>query len=391
MPAVDEINAIMTDFADSTGLSGKEAPVRRYLWTDAFAVCNFLGLFRRTREERWKQSALNLVKQVHCTLGKHRSDDSRSGWISGLSEEEGRRHPTQGGLRIGKPLKERKPGEPYDERLEWDRDGQYYHYLTKWMHALDQLSRWTGKPDASRWAVELAKAAHGGFLHGMPDGSRRMYWKMSIDLSYMLVPLMGQHDPLDGLITYTQLQATATELAKVPVRKLDAEISEMAAICRAMSWETDDPLGIGGLLFDAYRIVQLTVRGRIQAVGLLSDLLDAALQGLAASPVRRLLHLPAGDRLAFRELGMAIGLRAVERMDRMIKENPGSSGIDAPVMRRIERLLPYTELGENLEAFWLEPESQKAETWSEHRDINRVMLATSLLPDGYLEITDETA
>jgi hypothetical protein len=41
-----------------------------------------------------------------------------------------------GGLRIGKPLKERGANEPIDESLEWDRDGQYFHYLTKWMHAL---------------------------------------------------------------------------------------------------------------------------------------------------------------------------------------------------------------------------------------------------------------
>ncbi len=47
-------------------------------------------------------------------------------------------------MRIGKPLNERKPSEPFDERLEWDRDGQYYHYLTKWMHALHQVGRLTG-------------------------------------------------------------------------------------------------------------------------------------------------------------------------------------------------------------------------------------------------------
>jgi hypothetical protein len=49
-------------------------------------------------------------------------------------------HPTRGGLRIGKQLPERRPGEPYDPQVEWDRDGQYFHYLTKWMHALDQAS-----------------------------------------------------------------------------------------------------------------------------------------------------------------------------------------------------------------------------------------------------------
>jgi len=35
-----------------------------------------------------------------------------------------------------------------------------------------------------------------------------MYWKMSIDLSYPLVVSMGHQAPLDGFITYNQLQAT---------------------------------------------------------------------------------------------------------------------------------------------------------------------------------------
>jgi hypothetical protein len=43
----------------------------------------------------------------------------------------GAAHPTRGGLRIGKKLPERRPGEAFQERLEWERDGQYFHYLTK--------------------------------------------------------------------------------------------------------------------------------------------------------------------------------------------------------------------------------------------------------------------
>jgi hypothetical protein len=31
----------MTEFADQTGLSQAGTVPRRYLWTDAFAVCNF--------------------------------------------------------------------------------------------------------------------------------------------------------------------------------------------------------------------------------------------------------------------------------------------------------------------------------------------------------------
>jgi hypothetical protein len=54
----------------------------------------------------------------------------------------------------------------------------------------------------NRWAVDLAKTAHVRFTYLQWGGEpKRMYWKMSIDLSCPLVTSMGQHDPLDGLIT----------------------------------------------------------------------------------------------------------------------------------------------------------------------------------------------
>ena len=42
------MRSIMSDFADSTGLTGASPEPRRYLWTDAFAVCNYLELYRQT-------------------------------------------------------------------------------------------------------------------------------------------------------------------------------------------------------------------------------------------------------------------------------------------------------------------------------------------------------
>lgn len=129
------VRDLMTDFAERTGLLGERAPTR-YLWTDAFAVCNFLELEQRTGDTAYRELALRLVEKVHQVLGRHRADDPREGWISGLGEAEAERHPTKGGLRIGKALGERGPDDPFDERLEWDPDGQYFHYLTKWMHAL---------------------------------------------------------------------------------------------------------------------------------------------------------------------------------------------------------------------------------------------------------------
>ena len=245
------VSKIMIEFASMTGLSPTEKVQSRcYLWTDAFAVCNFLELYRQTGDEKWRHLTLRLVDQVHNILGRHRENDSRTGWISGLDEMDGKRHPTKGGLRIGKELNERRFNDPLDEHLEWDRDGQYYHYLTKWMHALNRVSRVTGDSRYNIWAMELAKTAHAGFVY-VPSsgGQKRMYWKMSIDLSYPLVLSMGHHDPLDGFITYNQLKANATkDIENKTWPDLTEEITDMARICEGRNWATDDPLGIGGLL-----------------------------------------------------------------------------------------------------------------------------------------------
>ena len=172
--AVEKASLLMRGFAERTGLTA-ERPTQRYLWTDAFAVCSFLGLARLTGESSYADWALRLVDQVHHVLGRHRADDMRTGWISGLAEREGESHPTRGGLRIGKPLPERGPGEPFDQGLEWERDGQYLHYLTKWMHALDQVSAATGDPRFNLWARELAEAAHAAFVRAVGGrAGRRM-------------------------------------------------------------------------------------------------------------------------------------------------------------------------------------------------------------------------
>jgi hypothetical protein len=111
-----------------------------------------------------------------------------------------------GGLRIGKPLKERGVDEILDERLEWDRDGQYFHYLTKWMHGLCQAAFVTRSPEYAHWAGELAQAAFKGFVHRSGSGKLvGVYWKMSTDLSRPLVPAMGLHDALDGFITFREV------------------------------------------------------------------------------------------------------------------------------------------------------------------------------------------
>ncbi len=379
--AIAEVSGIMRDYAALTGLFPLEKTPRRYLWTDAFALCNLLELFRQTHDGEWLDLAIRLVDQVHHILGRHRTDDPRSGWISGLDEAEGESHPTRGGLRIGKKLNERGPGEAPDEPLEWEQDGQYYHYLTKWMHALSRMSRVTGVATYAGWAMELAQTAHAAFAPASLSGARRMYWKMSIDLSRPLITSMGQHDPLDGYVTYSELQASVAAPGLSPPFDLKTEIADMAAICRGKEWDTDDPLGIGGLLWDAWRTAQLTDMGNFRDTTLMEAVVDAALAGLMAFTEDNPLKHPAAYRLAFRELGLSIGLKVILPLSDWSEKN-----LENPLLRKIEALAGYLSLAEEIEDFWLDGRNRESETWREHREINMVMLATSLAPHEFLLI-----
>ena len=202
-----------------------------------------------------------------------------------------------------------------------------------------------------------------------------MYWKMNIDLSYPLVQSMGHHDPLDGWITYKELQAAAARYSGASLPDLDREIADLAEMCRERTWATDDPLGIGGLLGDAYRLAQLSSHPKIEQTGMMKDLLDSSLAGLEAYRRSRTLKLQSYYRLAFRELGLAVGLRAVERLKNLVGMHP-----------EMEALASYVPLADTIEAFWLQDENREGDTWLEHRDMNMVMLATSLSPDAYLTV-----
>lgn len=386
-PNTEFVEEIMLDFARLTGLEPVHPRPIRYLWTDAFAVCNFLELFHLTDDKTYHDLALSLVNQVHNTLGRHRYGDSRTGWISGLDEEEGKLHPTKGGLRIGKKLPERKPDEPFDERLEWDQDGQYYHYLTKWMHALNRVSHVTGDPIYTHWAVELAKTAHARFTYETTPGSqKRMYWKMSIDLTYPLVSSMGQHDPLDGLVTYSELQAANDDFGQLSLLDLSIEIADMANICMNKNIATNDPLGIGGLLSDATRIAQLIRKGRFLYLDLLGTVVDASLLGVSSFAAGQSLEIPAEYRLAFRELGLSIGLKGAMKLHEWIEEDPDLFSSDNSIEQQVESITRYAPLGKAIDQFWTDSKNREHCSWVDHQEINMVMLATSLLPDEFLRL-----
>jgi hypothetical protein len=294
---------------------------RRYLWTDAFAVCNYVALGEL-------DLAVDLVDNVHHALGRYRADDVRHGWISGLSESDGDAHPTSGGLRIGKPLAE--------------DDGQYFHYLTRWMDALAQLALATRDRRYLAWARELADIAAQAFV--MAD---RMVWKLDVELARPLVASMGQHDPLDGYVTYLSLDAAARRLGDQPA--LGDAIAAFRSLIRERELATGDPLGIGGLLVAANELARLDADPALREA--LLHAADRSLRQYLGEPD---LFLDAEHRLAFRELGLAIGIAAI------------GSPRYAPVRTAII-------------AFWRDPAHRAVARWREHEDINDVMLATALL------------
>ena len=376
---------IMNEFASKTGLKDLNKPSERYLWTDAFAVCNFLELYCQTKDEQYRETSLLLVDLVHSSLGHYHDDDNRKGWISGLSN--GDTHPTIGGLRIGKKIPERAPGEAYDKMKEWDRVGQYFNYLTKWMHALNQVAIVTKKEKYNRWAIELAKTAHKAFTHETRNG-KRICWKMSTDLSRPMVSSMGQHDALEACITYLQLSATASEFGEVS--ELYKEIEEVSAMLTLMPLETEDPLGLGSLLGDASTTAQLIAIHDLSIEKLLIALLNAANNGIERFIRGGILEQQVRYRLSFRELSLSIGLHALELIKNIIDKYPDKFEQKELINEILLRFEKYRNLSEAIEKFWMHPKNQKNEIWSKDIDMNNVMLATSLVPNGFLKIQTQT-
>ena len=138
------------------------------------------------------------------------------------------------------------------------------------------------------------------------------------------------------------------------------------------------------LMLELAESTGLTIRGKFTHEKMLNGVLEAAVAGLAFFREGNTLQLLDAYRLPFRELGLSIGLHGVEKMREWIGAHPEM--VSGTVVRRLESLQEHAVLGETIERFWLDAAHREAESWREHRDINVVMLATSLTPDSFLGV-----
>ncbi|KAM5441199.1 hypothetical protein MferCBS31731_003627 [Microsporum ferrugineum] len=262
----------------------------RYLWTDAFGVMNFLTLYKmysdlkteRVHPEKYLAFAKRLVETVHDVLGRTRDGNSR---LPGATKFE----PLAGGLRIGK-VDETGP----------DCDGQYHHYLTLWMFALNRLSMATGDPTYNRQACSLGKAIHPHFFIGLYTDNPRMVWKVSMDLSHPLVSSQGNLDPLDGYVIYSLVQASAREFGDGQVFKEEISSYKKLFSSRLQSIPSMDFLDVGMTLVSTqwfYGVEDWATTVASRCFKILRALFnqDNCLQD-------------GSDRIAFREFGASLGI-----------------------------------------------------------------------------------
>jgi hypothetical protein len=297
----------------------------RYLWTDAFGVCNFLTLYYETGEKRYLNQADLLIQDVHNVLGKDREGKRR---LDDATDEE----PTKGGLRIGK----------VDPEGTSDGDGQYFHYLTKWMYALSRMTVATKDMKYNNWAIQMVKAVHPKFVYRTGQNELHMYWKMSIDLSRPAVKSEGNLDPYDGYITYRIL-------AEVAQNKeiLKNEIDDMASMVHTKYkfYRSNDPLDLGEALWIAHFYVD---------EGWADTITTRSLQALEMLWKEGQFNLPARYRLGFREFGTTIGAQV----------NPKAGP-------------QWKDRVKELHNFWAK------NLYTRDKDITPVMFCTSLIPGTF--------
>ncbi|KAJ5587025.1 uncharacterized protein N7459_002790 [Penicillium hispanicum] len=327
----------------------------RYLWTDAFGVINLLTMHKEYRraggstigDDRYLLLARRLIETVHDVLGRTRDGLAR---LPGATEA----HPLAGGLRIGKT-----------DEYGPDGDGQYHHYLTIWMFALNRMAKASGDVSYNRQAVELARAIHPRFFVDRSAKRPRMIWKMSMDLSTPLVSSEGNLDPIDGYVIFRLLQAAAIEAGEGEV--LAEEIADYKRVMerKGEHFVSSDPLDLGMTLW--------TVHWLSEKENWASNLATRCFEQIYTDnlfEINQYLKRNIRFRLAFREFGTSVGAQCQSQQttekDRAVDLKTWSDAI-------IAAWDPYMELS-----------ITEGLTPEDLRPITRVMYASALIPGGEL-------
>ncbi|KAL4937221.1 hypothetical protein BDV06DRAFT_216045 [Aspergillus oleicola] len=325
----------------------------RYLWTDAFGVLCLITLHTETNRSNTPPNpkdlylilAARLIETVHNTLGYTRSGTRR---LRGATDT----NPVGGGLRIGK-LDESGP----------DGDGQYHHYLTLWMFALNRMSLASNDATYNNVAISLAKAIHAPFFMNRSSSRPRMVWKVGMELDSVLVGSEGNLDPIDGFVVLRLLQAAAVKSGKGEGGVLNDEIEDYARVMKRKGehFVSSDPLDLGMTMWTVQWCVEEDWAAR------LAERCFEQIYSLFEE--KRYLSRNKTRRLPFREFGTALGIRCMAEQD---NEKERSVDLRVYADQIVDNWMPEMEasLGGD-------------ETEDDLRPINRVMFAAALIPGAF--------
>ncbi|KAK3273189.1 hypothetical protein CYMTET_18562 [Cymbomonas tetramitiformis] len=195
---------------------------RRYLWTDAFGVLNYVTLARLAEEAgssrrrtMYLRSARALIDAVHTTLGNPTSENfPMAKAVHGDALQPMFQYK---GLRIGKV----QSRETSDAGMLYD--GMYWHYLAKWIFALARYATESSDYGVLVEANMLIHDVHPAFFR--PDCG--MLWKVNVDLSCIpgATNAVDVDDTLSAWIVYNAVQAAATKQPSLV--HLEKEIDEV--------------------------------------------------------------------------------------------------------------------------------------------------------------------
>lgn len=233
----------------------------RYLWTDAYGVILLVSLFDEFRKEAYLNQAESVVADVEKVLGRSR------------------------GIRIGEAP---------------DRDGQYFHYLTMWLHALEVLGRYL--PEYRRKGIDLVRQIHEPFL----IRGQGVIWKMMEDLSAPYPGFgLGALDAFGGYVAYNLLDRETLVSEIADMREIIEESAAHLVITQDLA------LGMMLWMCHFYPEEQWAMQQRQQSLSML-DRMWIANEYYCREP--GLSH----TKFAFTNYGVSIGLQAVaERLDRV--------------------------------------------------------------------------
>ena len=187
---------------------------------------------------------------------------------------------------------------------------------------------------------------------------------MSVDLSYPQVPSMGAHDPLDGYLTALECKLMVTS-----EEDFTEYLGNLESLCKGRSWQTDDPLGLGGLLMNVIRSTEMDWYAELPKSVHPKTLYDDAVIGLKEFASHADLTSSSRYRLAFRECGLSLGLRVADSYRDKLADR-------LPETKELEKKL---NLADDIEQFWIQNENRSFSSYRDHLNINHVSLASSLL------------